>query len=238
MVDVHAPGRRSLPIATLLAAVLVVLGFLLMGTSPWFLLLAAAGTFGPGALREMGWLRDRDEFQLAAVRRAGYHAFLATGAVAFVFVAYVRSNARPLAHPEELATVLLAVLWFTWFLSMLLATWGAAKGTSRLLFAFGSAWLVFAILSNVGDEWTGWTALLLHPLLALPFFALAWIAPRKPRFAGVLLLGFALFFLMFFGAFAAGRPFTLDRFVTWILFVGPLLGGGLALVAGSAEESE
>ena len=32
-----------------------------------------------------------------------------------------------------------------------------------------------------GDEWTGWAALLLHPLLALPFFALAWLAGRLPR---------------------------------------------------------
>ena len=69
-------ARKRWPTRTnLIAGGMVVAGFLLTGISWWFLLLAAFGTFGPGILREMGWLRDQDEFQRQAVHRAGYHAF-------------------------------------------------------------------------------------------------------------------------------------------------------------------
>ena len=38
--------------------------------------MAGLGAFGPGILRELGWLNDQDEFQRQAARRAGYHAWL------------------------------------------------------------------------------------------------------------------------------------------------------------------
>lgn len=68
---------------------------------------------------------------------------------------------------------------------------------------------VFAILSNLGSEWTGWTALLLHPLIALPFFGLAWLSRRWPRIAGLLLLALAVFFFRFFGFFDKERMASL-----------------------------
>jgi len=45
------------------------------------------GAFGPGILRELGWLKDQDEFQRRAAHRAGYHAFAVTGLVAFFIYA-------------------------------------------------------------------------------------------------------------------------------------------------------
>lgn len=62
--------------ATLIAGVVVLLGFGLSEISWAFLSLAALGTFGPGILRELGILNDQDEFQRRADRQAGYHAFL------------------------------------------------------------------------------------------------------------------------------------------------------------------
>lgn len=223
--------------ARLVAGALVVAGILLTGVNWWFLLLVAAGALGPGILRELGWLRDHDEFQQTAAHRAGYHAYLAGAAVAFLLVAYFRSGDRSFAHPRELATLLLVLLWFTWFLSSLVSFWGARKAAFRMLVGFGSAWLVFAIVSNAGVEWRGWTPLLLHPLLALPFFSLAWLSRRWPRVAGVALLAAAALLTWFLGMFRHEHLAMVDQAVTFMLFIGPLIACGLALV-GSAAESD
>lgn len=220
-----------------LAGTLVVAGFLLTGVSWWFLLLAAAGTFGPGVLREVGVLHDKDEFQRRADHRAGYHAFLTVGSVAFVLVAFFRSGERLLRNPQELATLFLVLLWFSWFVSSLLSYWGARKTAARVLVVFGSVVLVFTVLSNLGSEWTGWAALLLHPLLSVPFFGLAWLSRRLPRVAGVLLVGATVFFFGFFGGFRAdGSIGLIDQGVTYVLFLGPLLASGLALLRGGPPE--
>jgi hypothetical protein len=222
---------------SLVAGGLVIAGFLLTGVSWWFLLLAAAGALGPGALRELGALRDKDEFQRRADHRAGYHAFLVTGLLAFVLVAFDRAGGA-IEHPERVATLLLATLWFTWLLSTLLMYWGPRRAACRLLIAFGLVWFAFAILTNVGAEWTGWTALLLHPLLAAPFFVLAWLSRRWPRIAGALLLLAAAGLFVFFGGFREGGPALITRGVTYLLFLGPLVASGLALVTVEDDEDE
>lgn len=242
MMSEHATYGRWRPTATnLIAGTLVIAGFLLCGVTWWFLTLTALGTFGPGILRELGWLRDKDEFQQRAAHRAGYHAFLVTGLAAFILVAYFRSSERVLDHLEELATLLLALLWFTWFLSSLLAYWGARKTAMRILIAFGAVWLAFAILSNVGSEWTGWAALLLHPLIALPFFALAWVTSHWPRIAGVLLLGVSAFlaqWLFLPNMLEPGNTNQINDAITMLLLVGPLFASGVALLAAGRPIDE
>ena len=230
------PRKRWWPTRTnLIAGGLVIGGFLLTEVNWWFFLLAAAGTFGPGILRELGWLRDKDEFQRQAAHRAGYHAFLTVGLVAFLLVVFFRTGGT-MEHPHRLVTFFLALLWFTWFFSSLLAYWGAQKTTTRILIAFGSVWLVFTVVSNLGPEWTGWLALLLHPLLAAPFFVLAWLSTRWPRVAGVMLLAVSVFFFQFFGLFSEGIEGVISDM--FILFLGPLLASGVALLCtGKKRES-
>ena len=233
--------QRWLPTRThLVAGAMVIAGFLLANISWWFFLLAGLGTFGPGVLREMDWLRDQDEFQRRAQHRAGYHAFLTAGLIAFALVALVRSGARTIKDPQELGTLFLAILWCTWFFSWLLAYWGPQKTVARVLYAFGSAWLVFTIASNTGSEWTGWSALLKHPLLTIPFFVMAWLSTRRPRTAGILLLAAAVFFFQFFGFFRRAHIGLITECVTFILFVGPLIATGFALlcVRENGEDDE
>ena len=232
-------SKRWRPTRTkLIAGGLVIGGFLLTEVNWWFFLLVAAGTFGPGILRELGWLRDKDEFQRQAAHRAGYHAFLTVGLVAFLLVVFFRTGGT-VEHPHRLVTFLLALLWFTWFFSSLLAYWGAQKTAARILIAFGCVWLVFTIVSNLGPEWTGWAALLLHPLLAAPFFVLAWLSTRWPRIAGVLLLVVSLFLFVLIGLPTIARTSILEMFtgVVFILFFGPLLVSGIALLC-TGKKSE
>jgi hypothetical protein len=240
MTEQSRPERWRPTLTTLIAGGLVIVGFLLTSVSWWFFLLVAVGTLGPGIAREAGWLRDKDEFQRRAHYRAGYHAFLTVGLAAFALVAFFRAGGT-VEHPYRIATFFLALLWFTWFLSSLLAYWGPQKTAARVLIAFGSVWLVFAILSNLGTEWTGWAALFLHPLLAAPFFVLAWLSGRWPRIAGVLLLAVAVGFFLMFELPHIARTSVLEVMtsVTFILFLGPLLTSGIALlVAGKSERGE
>ena len=231
-VNVRLTGERT---CILVAGVLIGAGFALSSWSPWTLLLAALGAFGPGLCREVGWLADQDEFQRQAAHRAGYHAFLAAGFAGFAIFAFLRAGGRPAADAADVPAVLLAVLWFTWLLSSLVTYWGPATAAARMLLAFGTVWLAFAVVSNVGTEWTGWAALLLHALLCAPFFALAWTSSRWPRVTGSLLLAAAAAAFWGLGIFRNPNLGLLTQGFTFVLFVGPLTASGVALLTGPRE---
>ena len=100
----------SISPTSVISGSLIVLGFLLTGVSWWFFLLVGVGLFGPGLLREMRWLGDRDEFQRQSDYRAAYHAWLVSGCLAVGLIAFFRSGTRLVEHPQELATLFLAGL--------------------------------------------------------------------------------------------------------------------------------
>ena len=210
----------------LVAGALVVGGFLLTALSWWFMLVVAAGTFGPGILREFGLLRDKDELETVAMYRAGYHAFLVSGVIAFSVIGFVRANEGALENPEELATLFAAVLWVSWMFSTLFSVWGAIGASRRILFAFGVVWLLFNILGNLGSP----IAMFMQCLLAVPFFAMAWACSRWPRVSGAILLVASVFFYFFFGGLNRPNFDVITTAVTFLLFIGPLLASGIALV--------
>lgn len=233
--------RRWRPTRTqLVTSGIVIAAFLLTGWNWGFLALVGLGTMGPGILRELGWLRDKDEFQMQAARRAGYHGFLAAGLVAFCLAAYYRVHPDATANPGNPVELVLAVLWFTWLLSSLFAYWGARKTAVRILLIFGFSWLFFVIASSFGEETFSLLGLLMGSLIVLPFFALAWAAPRWPRVAGAILLVCSCFFIYFFGLYKVlGDPFGSGRVFVIIFFVGPLLAAGLGLLGRDVDaESE
>ena len=63
MVEPEARERWRPTRTTLVAGGLVLAGLFLTEVNWWFLLLAGLGALGPGFLREVGWLHDKDEFQ-------------------------------------------------------------------------------------------------------------------------------------------------------------------------------
>jgi hypothetical protein len=236
MTDAELRERWRPTRTNLVAGAVVIAGFWLSSVSWWFFVLVGVGALGPGILREIGWLNDKDEFQRMADHRAGYHAFLAVGSLAVILVAFFRSGERAIEHTDRLATLFLALLWFTWLISSLIAYWGPHRAAAWILRIFGTVVLAFTILSNLGSEWTGWAALLLHPLLAAPFFLLAWLSRRWPRISGVLLLVAAAFLLRWFGN---DNISPITNGVTLVLFLGPLLAGGIALLfAGRRDDGE
>ena len=221
------------PAATMIASVFVLAGFLLAGIDWGFLAVSAVAMFLPGILREMGWLKDKDEFQLQAARRAGYHAYMAGGLFAFLLTAWYRSVGPEVGFPGALVEDVLVVMWFTWLLSSLVAYWGAARTATRLLLIFGGVWLLFNLLGSGGKL----VETLIQCLLAVPFFLTALVARRWPRVAGVLLLGFSVFFFKFFGLAEvfAGDPSAHGRILVIVLFIGPLFASGVALLSLGQE---
>jgi hypothetical protein len=217
---------------------LVLLGFLLAnGTRSetwwWAILLTGLGAFGPGLLRELGLLKDKDEFQIQAARRAGYHAFLAAGLVSFLWIAFIRSGPRHLKAPEELATFFAALLWFTWMLSSLNNYWGARKTAFRVLLLYGGAWLLFCVADELRDP----LGMLMHSLITVPFFACAYLSRKWPRIAGALALAASGVFFLLLSRIHQQRDLGLVvSATTMILFVGPLFASGIALMARPAPE--
>ncbi len=226
---------------TMAGAALVLLGFLLCNLSWKFLWVVALGTFGPGVLREFGWVHDQDEFQRQAAWRAGYHAYLAGGLLTFFLVGVFRANASVEVAPAALATTILVVMWFTGLVSSLFGFWGAQRAAVRLLITFGVVWLLFNLLSNIGTEYSGPVAIVMQCSLAVPFFALAYGAKHWPRCSGLLLLAMALFFFLFFDLYAifgSADPLGRGRAVVLTLFVGPLIAAGAGLLRTSASATD
>jgi len=221
--------------ATLIAAALIILGLVLTDINWGFFILVGLGILGPGLLRELGWLKDQDEFQRQAARRAGYHAFLVTGFLAFFFMALFRSGYKGIKDPEEVGSLLLVVLWFTWVLSSLLGYWGPKRTAKTILITFGIFWLLFNIVSNLNS----FVALIMQCLLAVPFFALAWTAGRWPKVTGVLLIAASAFFFYFFGLYEifGSEPLARGRGFVIVIFFGPLFASGVALLrCGSSDD--
>jgi len=229
--------RRALPRADIVASVLVAVGVLAwMFVSRGLLVIAGAGAFGPGLLRELGWLDDHDEFQREAARRAGYHAYLAGGVTAVLALSLVEWGEGAVDDSVEWARLVLVVLWLTWLASTLLTYWGPAKTASRVLAAFGSFWAVFVLATLIGDAMGGQPLSMtllgtgVGILILLPFFGLAWTARRWPRPTGIAMLGLSLIFAV---AFARPGPLQWSTVVmTQALLGGPFVACGLALLLG------
>ncbi len=134
---------------------------------------------------------------------------------------------------RELATFFAALLWFTWMFSSLITYWGARKTAQRVLLFYGGAWMLFNIL----DEFAHPMALLMQSLLTVPFFLGAWLSRKWPRIAGAFLLAAAVVLFILIGRLHLARGFALVvSAITLLLFVGPLVASGIALLARPGED--
>ncbi len=223
------------PLPGLVAAGFVILGVLLsMFVAEGFLALAGLGAFGPGILRELGLLRDQDEFQRQAAHRAGYHAYLIGGLATAFIVSALRSREVTLEDSSEWVMLILVVLWTTWLFSALLAYWGARKTASAVVNVFGSFWAVFVLASIIGEAESIVDILLgslMGSIVVVPFFVLARKAGRWPRRTGAALLAVAVLFLVMFVPAWVARSFRLSSLlITAMLLIVPLVASVIALL--------
>ena len=234
----QAAGRPLPSMPGLIAGALVILGLLLDAfVAECLLVVAGLGAFGPGILRELGWLSDQDEFQRQGAYRAGYHAYLIGGLASVLIVSALRWLEPTLEDASEWILLILIILWLTWLFSALLAYWGARKTASVILSVFGSFWAVFVLASIIGTESQDATvvnillASLMGSIVVVPFFVLARRAGRRPRGTGVALFVVAALFLMMFIPVWVGRSMKLSNLLlTATLLIVPLVATGIALL--------
>ena len=230
--------------AGVLAGGLVVLGVALwMLVNKGLLVVAGIGAFGPGILRELGWLDDHDEFQRHSAHRAGYHAWL-VGGLAAVLILSALQWSKPEANVSiEWLGLVLALMWLTWLFSSLLSYWGATRTTRVMLLVFGSFWLLFGIATIIseaadasGSFDLGGTLLGVVAGITIigPFFLGAWAVPRWPRITGSLLIAIALLFAWRFGPW--GMDDWSTQLLTLTLLALPLFACGIALVATATAD--
>ena len=239
-------GRTLPPLPGLIAGGLVILGVLLsMFVAESLLVVAGVGAFGPGILRELGLLRDHDEFQRQAAHRAGYHAYLIGGLATALIVAGLRSSEASLEDASEWVTLILVVLWTTWLYSALLAYWGAQKTAAVILNILGSFWLVFVLASIIGGDPQDRTvvnmllATLMGSIVVVPFFWLARRAGRSPRGTGWALLAVAVLFLLMFVPVWTMRGLKLSALLMSVmLLIVPLAASGIALLREGPQSEE
>lgn len=238
---------RLPPLPSLIAAALVVLGVgLWMFVGKAFLWVAGLGAFGPGILRELDWLKDQDEFQREAARRAGYHAYLVGGSIAVIAASALDLGPPNPGGPGEWVTLLLLVLWVTWLFSALLEYWGAQKTVARVLMTFGVFWLVFVVASligefgppeSTGDLIQGLLGVAAGLFVVVPFFLLAWSAQRWPKQTGALLLLVGAGFIAVFFRPVNPNMQLSSTFMTATMLLVPVLASGIALLRLAPDET-
>ena len=219
----------------MIAGTLVFLGAILAVTVDMrFMLLAGMGAFGPGFLRELGLLKDQDEFARLASYKAGYYASLFAGSTAIVIISILKAGKIDLDGESQAFAIILAVIWLVSIFASLNRYWGVKKAVFRVLIIFGSLWLVFILLSHAGDP----ISLFMESLVVLPFFILAWVSLRWPRVAGALIVTLGIFCFFLFRMYQFDRIGFMSTFLTFLLFICPLLVAGLALLLQKQENDD
>ncbi len=204
-----------------------------------FLLLCAVVGFGPGFLREIGWLRDQDEFQRQAAHRAGYLAYLVGGFVLFLLITMNRSMELAPGRLGGLLDTTLILMWFTWLFSSLFTYWGPQRTAVRVLVIFASilGLLPFVVHWNLPIRILSKMVFEIWIAIVLPGFLIAWIAGRWPRVASVLLLvasGFIVFHFKIYGLIS-GATLNKGEVELSVVLLAPVLASGFALLSPSAK---
>jgi hypothetical protein len=242
----------------LLTADRIGIGMILVGALAWPLGIAplglvGLGVIGPPLLRELGLLRDADDYTRLAMYRAGFHALLLVVVllIANRILAYYASRLpEPFGIHGLYFTLefLIQIALVVYAVSYVLQYWGARVGAARVL--IGGC--VFAIVSSAGalfsmrdqiqglDYLVNFTAFI---VIALAVAVLAGITLRRPRLGGGILLvvtalALGRLVLTFAGMDTAAEPaasqglvWTTIMSMIWVLVLSGAMG--VALMRGS-----
>jgi hypothetical protein len=220
----------------LIAVSLVVVGLCLgIAVHRGWMALMAIGAFGPGVLRQLGWLDDLDEFQKEAAAMSGLRAYLAGGL--FLMVALIAETWNRLDLGADLipASTVVTVMLVVYYASYCLSFWDTRLAVSWVLLAFGLLWLAFVVLSHAGEP----MALLSEGLVVPgPFILGAILCRWWPRVVGLALLAACASSIYFFHMLPIGETDAQRVFqhvFMLVLIPLPLAVTGVALVASRDE---
>lgn len=150
--------------------------------------LVPIAVFLPSLLRELGVLRDADEFTRRVMYRAGFHALLITVLLVFATWGTARPGGGPLSFDLLTGETLRKIIMYTFVVSYLLQYWGGRDGSFRIMLGL-AVWSLTPIVAIVArpEKYPG-EALGAVLVLPLVLVGLAVLTRRWPRVAGALLL--------------------------------------------------
>ena len=209
----NALAKRPLPSIDWIALGIGMVGLVLSriqapGSSGWLGLLGLA-VFGPPILRETGLLKDDDEFTRNIRWRAGFHAALLAGVAIFLnFVVMGTYMDNPEAMRQKMwlfpMNQLRQLLVLVFLFSYLIQYWGARLGVFRIMrglfvlflveYGMGLAQARHLPAEGMRGAITGVMVLFLVFLVGGAF-----LARRRPRLTGQIMLGLGVLFLLFAG---------------------------------------
>ncbi len=146
--------------------------------------------FLPSVLREVGLIRDTDEFAQQVMRRAGFHALLVTATLVFTCYAFARPIDPPLSPDLLTGETLHKAIMYTFVVSYLLQYWGAREGAFRLLLGM-ALWTLTPLMYMLARPEmypNGASPILFVVAFSLAQVGLAFITRRWCRVGGVVLL--------------------------------------------------
>lgn len=151
-------------------------------------LLVPLAVFAPSLLREVGLLRDEDEYGRVVTYRAGFHALLVTVLLVFATFASARPGGLDLNPNLLTGETLRKVMLLTFVVSFLLQYWGPRTGSFRILLGLSILLVVdgLRIVQQSHDDRLVIVLSLLAATAAL--VALAFVVRRWARVGGVVLL--------------------------------------------------
>jgi hypothetical protein len=198
-----------------------------------FMILFAAGAFGPAVLRQFGVLNDLDELQKEAAAKSGLRAYLVTGILLMTVVVADNWHQLSIGGERIPAAPAVVVMLVVYYASYCLSFWDARKAVSLVLLTFGVLWLVFVALSHAGEP----LALVGESIVvAGPFILGAILCRRWPKTIGLLLVAASLWSIYFFHMLprgAASSEDVLKNSFTFVLIPLPLTIAGVALLTAA-----
>ena len=222
-------GRR-LPSADWLA-----FGLAVVFSAFWMHILVPVAVFLPSLLRELGLLKDGDEYTRRVMYRAGFHALLVSALL--VFATWAAAIPTGTHYTGSLLTgeTLRKIIMYTFVVSYLLQYWGSREGSFRILLGM-SLWILLPlsrmlVASQFFPAGYGWGVVAISASIA----GLAFLVRRWPRLGGVLLL------VVFVFAVVAGWGLLGTPDAAWsILLQACILPGamGVALLRGSGPQED
>jgi hypothetical protein len=178
--------------------------------------------FGRGLLRELGALRDRDEWQRAISYRSSHIAFLV--AMLIAAVVFVKEGIIDGGEPPVAVSVILLVSLLVKFAALQLQGKARRRAALAIAWVIGGAWLLFALASHglsVSSLVEGAPCIL---VLGSGFAGMKW-----PKIGGGMFIAVGLGMLYLF-VLAAGTTPIQKLLVATLLPVPILLAGVLLLV--------
>ena len=200
--------------------------------------------FGPPLLRELGILKDTDEFTRGIVHRAGFHAFLLGGLLlAANQLLQTFSHRVPVAREGHLHVEIHA-MWFAiiiaYLVSYLIQYWGPRLGVFRIILAAAAINLI-ETLSLLRTTYTDPRGPALLSMLAIVsvLVLLAFLVRSRPRLGGGVLLALLVVAVVFFSSRIDLASGAFWPSLSSLLQIGVLFGAtGVALLHVGAQDEE